>query len=96
MRHPYAPEHSVDETVASFNKPISTHAPRILMLYGSLRAESYSRKLTFEAGKILESFGAEGRIYDTAEMPMFDLENYDHPKFKRLTEITHWSEGRGR
>lgn len=93
MRHPYAPEHSVDETVASFNKPISTHAPRILMLYGSLRAESYSRKLTFEAAKILESFGAEVRIYDPAELPMFDRENYDHPKVKELHELALWSEG---
>ena len=80
MTHPYAPEHSVDETLASFNKPASTHAPRILMLYGSLRAESYSRKLTVEAAAILESFGAEVKIYDPAELPMFDRESYDHPK----------------
>jgi arsenic resistance protein ArsH len=93
MTHPYAPEHSVDETLASFNKPASTHAPRILMLYGSLRAESYSRKLTVEAAAILESFGAEVKIYDPAELPMFDRESYDHPKVKELHELALWSEG---
>ena len=31
----------------------STHAPRILLLYGSLRERSYSRFLTLEAERLL-------------------------------------------
>ena len=33
-------------------RPLSTHPPRILMLYGSLRERSYSRLLAEEAGRI--------------------------------------------
>lgn len=93
MTHEYAPPHSVDSTLAGFDKPASRHAPRILMLYGSLRAESYSKKLTLEAAKILESFGADVKIYDPSDLPMFDRENYDHPKVKELHELALWSEG---
>ena len=32
----------------------STHPPRILLLYGSLRERSYSRLLTFEAERLLK------------------------------------------
>lgn len=93
MTHPYAPDHSIDETLASFAKPASCHAPRILMLYGSLRAESYSKKLTLEAAAILESFGAEVKIFDPKDLPMFDRENYDHPKVQELHDLAQWSEG---
>jgi arsenic resistance protein ArsH len=34
----------------------STHAPRILLLYGSLRERSFSRLLTFEAERLLAAF----------------------------------------
>ena len=33
----------------------STHAPRILMLYGSLRQRSFSRLLTEEAARLLRA-----------------------------------------
>jgi len=93
MTHEYAPEHTIENTIAELKKPISTHAPRILMLYGSLREESYSKKLTFEAKSILESFGAEVKVFDPTELPMFDRENYDHPKVQELHELAQWSEG---
>lgn len=93
MTHEYAPEHTIEDTIAELQKPLSTHSPRILMLYGSLRAESYSKKLTFEAKSILESFGAEVKVFDPAELPIFDRENYDHPKVKELHELAQWSEG---
>jgi arsenic resistance protein ArsH len=32
---------------------LSTHPPRILLLYGSLREKSYSRLLTLEAERLL-------------------------------------------
>jgi len=40
------------------SKLASTHPPRILMLYGSLRERSYSKLLTLEAAKLLEAMGA--------------------------------------
>jgi arsenic resistance protein ArsH len=33
-----------------------------MLLYGSLRARSYSRFLTLEAARLLEAFGADTRI----------------------------------
>lgn len=35
---------------------VSTHPPRILMLYGSLRERSYSKLLTLEAARLLFNF----------------------------------------
>jgi len=43
---------------------VSQHAPRILLLYGSLRPTSYSRLLTLEAERILRHLGAETRLFD--------------------------------
>jgi hypothetical protein len=40
-------------------RPLSTHAPRIPLLYGSLRERSYSRFLREEAARLLEFSGAE-------------------------------------
>jgi arsenic resistance protein ArsH len=45
-------------------RAVSEHAPRILLLYGSLRPTSYSRQLTLEAERILRYFGAETRVFD--------------------------------
>lgn len=41
---------------------VSTHPPRILMLYGSLRERSYSKLLTLEAARLLEAMGAEVKV----------------------------------
>jgi len=73
--------------------PMSTHKPRILMLYGSLRERSYSRFLTFEAARLLEHFGAEVRIYEPAGLPLPDDTTADHPKVQELRELSEWSEG---
>ena len=40
----------------------STHPPRILMLYGSLRERSYSKLLTLEAASLLEAMGQRSRF----------------------------------
>ena len=74
-------------------RPFSTHKPRILMLYGSLRERSYSKLLTLEAAKILEAFGAEVRIYHPAGLPLPDDAPADHPKVLELREAMLWSEG---
>jgi len=63
------------------------------MLYGSLREESYSRKLTLEAAKILEGFGAEVKIFDPVGLPVFDHISKDHAKVQELLELAIWSEG---
>jgi arsenic resistance protein ArsH len=63
------------------------------MLYGSLREESYSRKLTLEAAKMLERFGAEVKIFNPEGLPVFDHTSRDHPKVKELMEMAIWSEG---
>ncbi|CAM5567899.1 arsenical resistance protein ArsH [Eoetvoesiella caeni] len=72
---------------------ISTHPPRILLLYGSLRETSYSRLLTLEAERLLQHFGAETRVFDPHGLPMVDSVNADHPKVQELRKLSEWSEG---
>lgn len=71
----------------------STHAPRILLLYGSLRERSYSRLLTEEAARLLQAMGAETRIFDPKDLPLPDAAPEDHPKVRELRELAQWSEG---
>ncbi|MCI3206778.1 arsenical resistance protein ArsH [Pandoraea capi] len=71
----------------------SAHPPRILLLYGSLRATSYSRLLVQEAERILRRFGAETRIFDPSGLPMADSVSADHPKVVELRKLSEWSEG---
>lgn len=71
----------------------STHPPRMLLLYGSLRERSYSRFLTFEAERLLKHFGAETRIFDPHGLPLPDGADVDHPKVQELRELSLWSEG---
>lgn len=71
----------------------STHAPRILMLYGSLRERSFSRFATEEAGRILQRLGADVRFFDPRGMPLPDSVEADHPKVRELRDLVTWSEG---
>ncbi|MCJ9695427.1 arsenical resistance protein ArsH [Rhizobium sp. PRIMUS64] len=71
----------------------STHKPRILILYGSLRAVSYSRLLAQEAARLLEYFGCEVRIFNPEDLPLPDAEPASHPKVQELRELSAWSEG---
>ncbi|KXF76616.1 NADPH-dependent FMN reductase [Paramesorhizobium deserti] len=71
----------------------STHRPRILLLYGSLRERSYSRFLAQEAARLLEHFGAQTHIYDPAGLPLPDGAPVDHPKVQELRKLAEWSEG---
>lgn len=71
----------------------STHPPRILLLYGSLRERSYSRFLTLEAERLLRHFGAETRVFDPRGLPLPDGAEVSHPKVKELRELSLWSEG---
>ena len=72
---------------------ISTHPPRILLLYGSTRVRSFSRLVTLEAERILKHFGAETRVYDPRGLPLPDDAPVTHPKVAELRELSAWSEG---
>ena len=71
----------------------STHPPKILMLYGSLRDRSYSRLLTFEAARLLESMGAEVRVFNPHGLPQPDTVADTHPKVQELRGLASWAEG---
>ena len=69
-------------------------APRILLLYGSLRERSFSRLATEEAARLLQLFGAETRIFDPSTLPLPDqVAGDDHPAVHELRELALWSEG---
>ena len=72
---------------------VSTHPPRILMLYGSLRERSYSKLLTLEAVRLLEAMGAEVKVFDPLDLPQPDTAPETHPKVKELRDLAAWSEG---
>jgi arsenic resistance protein ArsH len=71
----------------------STHRPRILLLYGSLRERSYSRFLALEAQRLLDAMGAETRVFHPAGLPLPDGAPADHPKVAELREAAAWAEG---
>ncbi len=76
-----------------FDTNTSNHAPKILLLYGSLRERSFSRLTTEEAARILEYFGAETKIYNPQNLPQPDTVDESHPKVKELRDLVTWSEG---
>lgn len=91
---------NVDATLFAVPKPEqlagparSTHPPRFLLLYGSLRERSYSRLLTYEAARLLEAMGGEVRIFDPTGLPLPDGAPETHPKVQELRELAAWAEG---
>lgn len=71
----------------------SAHAPRFLLLYGSLRERSYSKLLTLEAARLLIAMGSEVRVFDPAGLPLPDAAPDTHPKVQELREAAAWAEG---
>ena len=71
----------------------STHAPRFLLLYGSLRERSYSKLLTLEAARLLQAMGGAVRIFDPAGLPLPDGAPDTHPKVQELRNAATWAEG---
>lgn len=70
------------------------HAPRILLLYGSLRERSYSRLCVEEAARLLQRMGCETRIFDPSDLPLPGAPGDDaHPAVRELREHALWSEG---
>jgi len=86
------PEHDPVSTFATFAKAPSSHPPRILILYGSLRPKSFSRYLAEECGRVLTAFGAEVRIYRPNDLPVSDRTSFDLPKVRELRDLSVWSE----
>ena len=90
--------HPLPNLDTSLTQPIADgrddqHKPRILLLYGSTRARSFSRLLVEEAARLLEHFGAETRIFNPSGLPLPDDAPSDHPKVQELLELMQWSEG---
>lgn len=77
----------------ALRRPFSTHKPRILILYGSLRPISFSRLLAMEAKRLLEHFGAEVKVFDPSGLPLPDDAPVSHPKVQELRDLSQWSEG---
>lgn len=71
----------------------STHPPRVLLLYGSLRERSFSRLLVEEASRLLTAMGAEVRVFNPSGLPLPDDAPESHPKVVELRELVMWSEG---
>ncbi|MBU2873210.1 arsenical resistance protein ArsH [Marinobacter salexigens] len=71
----------------------ANHAPRILLLYGSLRERSFSRLAVEEAARLLEAMGAETRIFNPRGLPLADAEDASHPKVQELRDLAQWAEG---
>ena len=69
------------------------HAPRFLVLYGSLRDRSFSRFLAYEAARLLEAMGGEVRIFHADGLPLPDDAPVEHPKVQELRQLSIWSEG---
>jgi arsenic resistance protein ArsH len=81
-------------SVADLSHPLkSNHPPRFLLLYGSLRARSYSRLLALEAARLLRYLGGEVRIFDPAGLPLPDSVPDTHPKVQELRDAASWAEG---
>ena len=70
----------------------SSHRPRVLLLYGSLRDRSFSRLLTQEAERLLQAMGAQTQIFDPTGLPLADGAPATHPKVQALREAVKWSE----
>ncbi|WP_116473986.1 arsenical resistance protein ArsH [Zobellella maritima] len=68
-------------------------APKILLLYGSLRQRSFSRLVTEEAARLLQAMGAETRTSNPSGLPLPDDADETHPKVQELRELVQWCEG---
>ena len=83
----------IPESLSSGRERMSTHKPRILLLYGSNRPRSFSRLLVEEAERLLQHLGAETRVFNPSGLPLPDDAPDTHPKVQELRELVLWSEG---
>ena len=80
-------------SAAQLQHPQPSHAPRFLLLYGSLRTRSFSRLLTEEVARILTLMGGEVKIFNPSGLPLPDDAAETHPKVAELRQLSEWSEG---
>lgn len=89
-----SPEHFRVPDPERLASPVrSSHRPRILLLYGSLRERSFSRLLVEEAARLLQAMGAETKIFNPSGLPLPDDTPDSHPKVQELRSLVQWSEG---
>lgn len=86
-------EHVKVPSVEDFRTAFSTHPPRFLLLYGSLRERSFSRLVIGECARLLRHFGAETKIFNPFGLPLADAADETHPKVAELLDLVMWSEG---
>lgn len=80
--------------VASLCTPDSPqHPPRILILYGSLRKESYSRLSAEEGSRVLIALGCDVQFYDPTGLGLPDDPTANPDKVQELRDLVMWSEG---
>ena len=84
---------SAIDHAALFSGKRSSHPPRILLLYGSLRQRSFSRLLAEEAARLLQAYGAETKFFHPSGLPLPDDAPDSHPKVAELRELSAWAEG---
>jgi arsenic resistance protein ArsH len=84
--------HSPSASLLQAFRP-SAHAPRILLLYGSVRERSYSRLASEEAARLLQAMGAETRTFNPSGLPLPDDAPDTHPKVRELRQLAQWAEG---
>lgn len=76
-----------------FSHLFSNQPLKVLILYGSLREGSYSKKLAEEAGRILTYMGAEVKLFNSEGLPLFDNgKSINNPKVQELRDLSVWSE----
>ena len=85
--------HALDDS-RLFAQNTSQEPLKILVLYGSLRPQSFSRRTAEEGARILETLGAEVRFYNPSGLPLVD-DNADatHPKVVELRDLVTWCDG---
>ena len=67
--------------------------PRLLILYGSLRETSFSRKMGLEFARLFEVLGCDVRVYNPRGLPVRDPLLEDQLKVQELRALTQWSDG---
>lgn len=86
---------AIEATIKAFVTKLSTHRPKFLILHGSLREASCSRKVAVEAGRILASYSADVKLFDPTGLPVFsaDMDPQSNEKVVELRHLTQWCEG---
>ena len=71
----------------------SSHPPRILLLYGSVRERSYSRLASEEAARLLTAMGCDTKTFNPSGLPLPDDAPESHSKVAELRALAEWAEG---